>query len=164
MQRIMGLSAFHEELVQFLEKNIAFPELTETYQSLLGSETAFLEQSLLKAFAPYGMRIYRGLPRFYRREKGSESVLKKDFSDLPALKKLAAEQFVFPLYRGCPLPLSQKVTVFTWVIGDGLGDFVAASETIEILQARFPVFEFSWIILLPKAYSSFQVAKEYPTH
>lgn len=60
---------------------------------------------------------------------------KETFSHLPSLKKIYLEKALCFLYGLFPLKHTINVTIFTWVIGDGLGDFSAQIETAKILLA-----------------------------
>lgn len=58
---------------------------------------------------------------------------KESFSHLPSLKRLYIEKALCYLYSEISLKHSIKVSLFTWVIGDGLGDFSAQIETAKVL-------------------------------
>ncbi len=58
---------------------------------------------------------------------------KESFSHLPSLKRLYLEKALCHLYKSFPLKHIVNVTLFTWVIGDGLGDFSAQIETAKAL-------------------------------
>ncbi|MES2200229.1 MAG: hypothetical protein V4489_08690 [Chlamydiota bacterium] len=60
---------------------------------------------------------------------------KESFSHLPSLKRIYLEKALCHLYRAHPLNQTINVTLFTWVIGDGLGDFSAQIETAKVLLA-----------------------------
>lgn len=53
--------------------------------------------------------------------------------DFPSLKRTWIEKAVANLYMKSPLPAKPKVTLFTWVMGDGLGDFSAQIEAAHSL-------------------------------
>ncbi len=72
----------------------------------------------------------------------------KAFSHIPSLKKAYLEKALCKLYAEHPLKKPVKVCLFTWVIGDGLGDFSAQTETAKTLLAAS--FEVSLISLHPR--------------
>lgn len=128
-----------------------------------------LEKKLLDAFCQKeagenALRIYRGLPRLYRADRPSDSRVKKNFTHLPTLKRLAAEKAVFRIYDSLPLPEDARVTLLTWVISDGWGDYIAAFESIELLRNRFPDLELSWVVFVPSRLGSPQVPQGCKTH
>jgi hypothetical protein len=114
-----------------------------------------MERVLLDAFdkGTSLVKIYRGLPRVYRRERPSESRIKEAFAHLPSLRRSLAEDLIFPLYESFPIPPDTHVSLFTWVIGDGWGDWIAAKEALHILQEQFPSIAFHWIALVPKKFA-----------
>lgn len=61
---------------------------------------------------------------------------KKSFSHLPSLKRVYLEKALCHLYKSFPLKHTPNVTLFTWVIGDGLGDFSAQIETAKALLSE----------------------------
>jgi hypothetical protein len=159
------LGSFHTELLEFLQRGLkercgevsgdpnvregALPlaEIIESYQHLFGAkESILLEKTLLesfpaKDFVELGLtrsfpRVYRGLPRLYHRNYPTQSMIKKDFTYLPSLKRVAATKALYSLYG--KIPVQGKVTIFTWVLGDGLGDYVAAKEFMSLIRARLP--------------------------
>ena len=138
--------------------DVPFPlsEIIENYQHLFSEKgPVHLDKKLLEAFSPkeFALKVYRGLPRIYQRDNPAVSHVKKDFSSLPGLKRLAAMRFLLPLYDKRPLPPGSKVSLFTWVISDGWGDLIAAKEVFAILKDRFPSLSLSWIALVPKKLS-----------
>lgn len=138
------------------DKPMPLDQIIENYQYLF-HETGpiHIERRLFEVFTPreYALKVYRGLPRVYQKDSPAQNHVKKDFSHLPILKKLAAERFVFPLYENQPLSPGAKVCLLTWVIGDGWGDWVGAKEALEILKDRFPEVSFDWVALVPKGLS-----------
>jgi hypothetical protein len=148
------LEALHDSLSK---GQIPLNQIVDNYQQLFISQGAFqLEKSLQKAFKPkdfvelgltrYYPRIYRGLPRFYNKDHASESHIKDNFTHLPSLKREMLNRALFSLYN--KVPLKGKVTLFTWVMPDGLGDFVAAIEVMRLLKGRLPDLEIQLIGLV----------------
>jgi hypothetical protein len=155
------LGPFHTELLKFLKSEpergrlLPLTEIFDQVQHVFGSKI-HLEKSLLEAMPPkefiqeglsrYYPRIYRGLPRLYSKENPSLSQIKKNFSHLPSLKKEAVAKAVYSLYG--KVPAKGKVVLFTWVMGDGLGDYVAAVEVFRILKGKFPNLHLKMIALV----------------
>lgn len=132
-------------------------EIIENYQHLFGSKgPVHIEKTLSEAFpakdfielglSRYYPRIYRGLPRLYYRDQPSQSHIKRNFTHLPSLKKQALSKVLFSLYSKCSA--KGKVTLFTWVINDGLGDFVAATEVLRLLKGRLPELDIRFVALV----------------
>ncbi len=61
---------------------------------------------------------------------------KESFAHLPSLKRIYLEKALCHLYKSFPLKYTPNVTLFTWVIGDGLGDFSAQIETAKALLSN----------------------------
>lgn len=133
----------------------------ETYR-FDGQGSLQLEKRLIEAFpepecaelglAPFLPRMYRGLPRVYRRENPSQGSLKKHFNDLPSLKVLAAEKALCSLYWDAAPQPQDAVALFVWVIGDGLGDYAAALESLRLLQGQFPSLDVRLYACLPERF------------
>lgn len=164
---------FQSDLTQALEPGSAdvplpLPQIIDQYNYLIGSRGAIhLELKLLesfpeKEFAELGLshyypRIYRGLPRLYYKENASLSRVKSHFAHLPSLKRIAVEKALFSLY-GSYKPKSGKVVLFTWVISDGFGDWVAAQEICQILRHALPQVEIDLVAFMPERFRA-QVAE-----
>ena len=69
------------------------------------------------------------------RENGE---IKKDFSHLPFLKRLYIEKTLFHLYSNFQSTNEVGIVIFTWVIGDGLGDYFVQIETANLLYKELP--------------------------
>ena len=145
-------------------------EIVEDYQYLFDVRgPLYPEKKLIDALSSKEakedrIRVYRGLPRVYKREHPADSRLKKPFVHLPTLKKLAAEKAIFKLYSDIQLPQTAKVSLFTWVIGDGWGDYIAGMESIEVLRRRFADLQLGWVVLFPRRLGSPPVPKGAKTH
>ena len=142
-----------------VSSDIALPldEIIENYQHLFNDKgPVYLEKVVMEAFSPqefielglwrYYPRMYRGLPRLYHRDFPAQSHIKKPFTHMSSLKKQAAMRALYSLYS--KLAVSGCVTLFTWVINDGLGDYVAASEVMMLLRARFPNLDLRFVGLI----------------
>jgi len=117
-----------------------------------------VERKLIDAFSSekldFDFRIYRGLPRLHHVADPSKWKIKKHFSDLSSLKRLIAEKAVLRLYGQCEVEKDSKISLFTWVIGDGFGDYIAAVEAAQLLRGRFPHLDIQMIVLIPERLSS----------
>jgi hypothetical protein len=98
------------------------------------SEKEFSDEGLSRFFP----RIYRGLPRLYRKDNPSVSRIKKNFTSLASLKSLSVDRALFSLYEGKWVPEASRIGILTHVLPDGLGDWIAATETASILAAKWP--------------------------
>ena len=121
------------------------------------NESEFIELGLEKYFP----KIYRGLPRYYARDDASESHLKPNFTTLSDLRWLSVDRAVFSLYEGKATKKRNKIGIFTWVIADGLGDWVAAQEAAHILKAKMPWLE---IHLFPVSQREILPSPDFKTH
>lgn len=152
------------------DKLLPLDEIIENYQYFFSSKgSVHLEKTLMEAFptkefielglARFYPRIYRGLPRLYDRKNPSVSHIKKDFTHLPSLKKQALSKALFSLYG--KMPAIGKVTLFTWVINDGMGDFIAAVEILRLLKGRLPDLDLHFVCLIQeKALGSFTLPEQ----
>lgn len=137
---------------QSIEEEAPLDQIVQHYQELWTEKNAihverqwmnsfsgkeFAELGLLKYFP----KMYRGLPRLYHREDPSSSRIKKNFSHLPTLKALSVDRALFSLYEKVPLKRKMRVAILTWVMTDGLGDWVAAKEAAVILHENLPNLE-----------------------
>ncbi|MDE3045146.1 MAG: hypothetical protein KGJ02_00660 [Verrucomicrobiota bacterium] len=163
------ISPFYREVFSLLRQNGAevdsgapLHEIIHNYHQRLKEEHSFrIELQWMNSFSQkefqeagllaYFPRIYRGLPRFYDREDPSCSRIKKNFSHLPTLKALSVDRALFSLYEGVPLEKKMRVAFLTWVIPDGLGDWIAAKEAAALLQAQFPEIELHWFVLTSRS-------------
>lgn len=156
-------SPLHEQWRILLEQRYA------PYAPLTGGDCVALERGLFQALSgkemgEAKMRIYRGLPRLYNILRPADARVKRDFSNLAQLKKLAVEKKIFQTYRTCPMPAHAKVSLFTWVRKNGWSDYFVALEAVEILQSAFPELELSWVVLFPSGLGSPIIPKGCKTH
>lgn len=133
-----------------------FPEILDKYQHLVSQTKKDLKQTPIQEtllMREYLGKISRGLPRLYNRYNPTQSFVKKDFSDLGVLKKLADEKTLLPRFEKFPIPKEAKVCLFTYMLPDGWGDLIAVKEVFQILKARFPHLHLKTILCVPKAFS-----------
>ena len=117
-----------------------------------------LEQKLLHAFPDSEMsalhlkslRMVRGLPRLYRKNQPQITKLKPNFSYLPSLKRSAAVKSLFSLYGQTVIPTDAKMTILSWVIPDGWGDYYASIEAARLIKSAFPTMEIRLIAMSDK--------------
>lgn len=132
-------------------------EIIDNYQHLFNDKgPVYLEKVVMEAFpvkdfvklglGRYYPRMYRGLPRLYHRDFPTQSHIKKPFTHLPSLKKQAVSRALYSLYS--KVPAVGTVTLFTWIINDGLGDYVAAIEVMMLLEACFPALDVRFVGLV----------------
>lgn len=156
-----GIDPKLETLWNDLPQNAPLPlhEIIEKYQDLfLEKESVHLEKTLLEAFPSKDFidlgltrtypRVYRGLPRLYLKDQPSQSRVKPDFLSLANLKRQAVARACLSLYG--KIHTFGKVTLFTWVMKDGYGDFVAGIEVVRILRARLPEVQIHFLALVPE--------------
>lgn len=141
------------------DQSLKLGEILENYQQLLNAKgPIYLEKVLMDSFpakdfaelglARYFPRMYRGLPRLYDPNSPSQSHIKKHFTSLSHLKRGIAAKALFSLYEN--LAVKGVVTIFTWVIDDGLGDYMAALELLEILRNSLPSIRLQLVLLIEK--------------
>ncbi len=104
------------------------------------------EQSLLNSFP--SLKINRGLPRIYQRSNPSINYVKKEFSQLDVVKKLVLEKTLLPRYKPNK---NAKICLFTFMLSDGWGDFIAHKEIAKILANQYPIVQS--IVCVPKGFS-----------
>ncbi len=144
------LQKFHRTIKN--QDGSSFNEIIGDYQHIFSErdpihiERRWMNSFSEKEFSDVGLgryfpKIYRGLPRLYDRNDPSRSWIKKNFTNLADLKRLAIDRAVFSLYEGkarfCPM----KIGILTHVLLDGFGDWVAATEAASILSAKWPFLE-----------------------
>jgi len=178
----MATSSFQSELIAHLEnefkrrssqggmplasadESMPVSEIVDHYRHLFSSNgQVHLEKKVMdsfpqKEFQELGMvrylpKIVRGLPRLYQSAHPAQSQIKNHFAHLPSLRKAAMEKAVFSLYETIPLDSDAKVSLFTYVIRDGLGDYSASLEAAQILKERFPHLELHQVVLMPEQLS-----------
>lgn len=152
----MQVGLFHAQLQNFLEeKGLHLQELIYGQGAPAILEKKWLETFSEKEFAelnilPYFPRMVRGLPRLYHRDDPSQCRLKTHFTDFPSLKRLGAERAFLSLFEQISVAKGSKISLFTYVMGDGWGDLIAAWEVIQIFKERFKELEIRWIAILPE--------------
>lgn len=161
-QRLIAQSTASSEVI------LPWTEIVDQYHGLFEAKGDLrLEASLFNAFAQkdakeHGLRMYRGLPRLYQADRPSNSKLKKYFSDLATLKRLAVEKSAFRIYDSFPLPEFSRVSFFTWV--SNWDDYAAGCKVVETIEERFPELELSWIVLVPSRKRHLRIPKGCKTH
>lgn len=158
---------FQEELLKTVQLGETSPGKTlqgilEQYNFLIGSRGAIhVESKLLEALHPkdfaelglsaYFPKIYRGVPRLYKKDNPSVSRIKPSFAHLPSLKRSAIEKALYSLY-GNVEPKKGNLVVFTWVIFDGLGDWVASQHIVRLLKEAMPRVQIHHVVFMPKRF------------
>ncbi len=114
-KRIETAAGHDPELHHFQEKiqgfrnsgSLPLQDVVENYQYLFTARGPLhLEKRLIEAFSDkeMGVRIYRGLPRLYRKLSPTDSKLKKHFTNLRTLLRLGAEKAICSVYEGMEHP------------------------------------------------------------
>lgn len=130
--------------------DLAFTDLLGNYHKLIQKKDTLLEKSFLELCSTNHWKVLRGLPRIYRRDNPLQSEIKKEFSHLGVLKNLASEKTSLPLYENVKLPEDAKICLFTYMLSDGWGDFIALQEAFKILKNRFPKISIQSVLCVPK--------------
>lgn len=118
--------------------DLSFTEIINNYQQLVLKKNTLLEKNFLELSSTHNWKILRGLPRVYHRDHPLQSEIKKEFSHLGSLKKLGLEKTSLPLYQNIEIPKGARICLFTYMLSDGWGDFIAMQEAYKILTTRFP--------------------------
>jgi len=140
------MSDFHEDLSLFLKEKEKKEENLEARLLKVFSETEAKELGLPLSVYPH---MLRGLPRFYDRENPAKSLVKPAFKNLNSLKRHWIEKAIFSLYQDVQIPAS-TLSLFTWVMNDGMGDYYAQKEAEEIIKGRFPQVTIQRLSFLPR--------------
>ena len=163
------LQKLHDRLDR--QEGFALTEIIDDYQQIFSHrgpihiENRWMNSFWEKEFKEVGLeryfpKIYRALPRLYHRDDPSRSRIKKNFTRLSDLRRLAVDRAVYSLYEGSVEPQKARIGIVTHVLPDGLGDWVAANETATLLAAKFPWLEIHLFAIttreLPKYNGSFQ--------
>lgn len=142
--------------------------LTQLFTNATQDEDLKLEEALEasignKELLPFNCipKVIGTLPRLYRRGSSPTSKIKDHFNDLPSLKRLYIDKALLSLYSSYTPKETASVVIFTWVIGDGWGDYFAQIETAKVLRKQFPNLTIQLLTLvhdkqtLPKTECSF---------
>jgi len=120
------------------KSTVPFADIIHNYQQLVLRKNTILEKNFLELCSAHNWKILRGLPRVYHRDHPLQSEIKKEFSHLGSLKKLGLEKGSLPLYQNLEIPKGSKICLFTYMLSDGWGDFIAMQEAYKILKVKFP--------------------------
>jgi hypothetical protein len=134
------------------EESLSFQKVLDIYHQIFSEKKSQqLEQKLLEAFPQkeFPLKISRGLPRLFYKNNPSLSHIKKEFSHLPSLKRLALDKFLLPRYLLKQIPKGAKICLFTYVLADGWGDFIAHKEVFHLLKKHFPNLSIQSIVCIP---------------
>ncbi len=153
-----------QNLFKSISEKMALPEIIENYHHFIEKggqiqiEKALIDSFSLKEFIDLGLaryfpRVYRGLPRVFLKNLPTESKIQKEFTHLPSLKFQALSKTLMSLYA--KVKLMGKVTLFTYVLSDGMGDFIAAVEALRLLKGRLHDLDLHFVALVPKSLLSF---------
>ncbi len=92
--------------------------------------------------------FYQKLPRNKNTHSSSVDEIKKNHAHFPSLKRHCIDKALLYFYENLPIPTGKKVVLFTWVMSDGIGDYVAQYEASQILKKALPGVDFYTISLL----------------
>lgn len=174
------LSPFHKEMFSFLRRHVDdragqipasleeamkegtaldLDQVVSDVHKILGEGEGALEWRWISSisqneFNELGLkfpRIYRGLPRLYHRDDPSRSIIRENFRNLSALKKGLIDRAIVSLYEGVKLKGPFQITLLVWVIPDGLGDWIAAVETAEMIRGAIPEANVQILAVTPRA-------------
>ncbi len=131
----------------------------ESYQNFQKDETC-LEKALLSSVsiedfetlnlgAHLFPKMFRGLPRFYDRNDPAISQVKPHFKNFLSLKRQYIDKALMHLYQDVVVEKAH-ITILTWVMNDGLGDFFASVEIAKLIKESIPQLDVHLITFLPK--------------
>lgn len=96
------------------------------------------------------LNIYQGLPRYSEPNYPKHLFVKQEFSDLSILKKYCVNKALLSTYSNLEFHLTHSLTLFTYVVPGGLGDYFAQQLLKKILREKFPFLKISTITLIHK--------------
>lgn len=96
------------------------------------------------------LTIYQGLPRYSKPSYPRHVFVKQEFSDLSVLKKRCIDKALLSVYNQRPLYNAHSITLFTYVVPGGLGDYFANQFLKKTLKKKFPFLKISTICLIHK--------------
>ncbi len=114
-----------------------FYEELEAYEDQTDPIARLKKEIPLELFYELDVPLY-AVPKIHRRAP---------FEDLPSLKRHYIDRAILSLYRGVDIPLD-KITLFTWVIADGVGDWSLEERFAQQINKFFPSTEIYLISLL----------------
>ena len=94
--------------------------------------------------------LYQQLPRYSNGDGTSLDEIKCPFTSLATLKRHIIDKAVLSLYETVSAPKDKKIVLFTYVMEDGLGDFIAQRQALSILKEEFA--DIQCIVLAPSQY------------
>lgn len=107
-----------------------------------------MEKEIAQLRAPGLPKVLRGLPRLYSLQDRKISKIKSPFNNFHLIKSRYLEKLSLPLYQLPSLPATTRITLFTWVMEDGWGDYYTQLDAAELLSKAFPNITISLITLL----------------
>lgn len=132
-----------EQLIGALEEGDAH-HLEEALQASINAQE-LLDLGIPARSLP---KVYGRLPRLYHHKTPAVSRIKEGFRYLPALKRQFIDKALLHLYASYSIPADKPVVLFTWVIGDGWGDYFAQVEAAKILRRHFPSLSLHLVTLV----------------
>lgn len=99
---------------------------------------------------PYAMpHLYQRLPSINGDGKSLDEI-KRPFTNLAILKRHIIDKALLSLYETASFPKDKRITLFTYVMEDGLGDYIAQRHALSILKEEFA--DIQCIVLAPSQY------------
>lgn len=158
LQELTDISSFKKQLQSELQNhNFSLENIITNYHHFIAGKKAIaLEKVLMDAFSKTQspLKMYRGLPRIYKKQDPTFFKIKPEFSNLKILKYLIAENLVCQEYENKSIDKKSKIALITQVLPDGFGDLIAHNNSLEILREKFPGVEITSILCIPENCSS----------
>jgi len=159
---------FHDEVLKLMSEEMLDKSITSSkdflsevasYQKIQKAD-ACLEKALLNSVSMEDFeklnigahlfpKMFRGLPRFYDRNDPANSSVKPHFKNFLSLQRQHIDKALMHLYQDVKVEKAQ-VTILTWVMNDGMGDFYASIEIAKLIKENMPQLDVHLITLLPK--------------
>jgi hypothetical protein len=151
-----------KDVFNFIERFNAFSFSTKEKnieKEIIISKKEWKQLNLPKYVIP---RIYQHIPRCYNRYDKKENFIQSEFRNIKDLKRCYIDKALLFCYDKVEI-VDGKITLFTWVMPDGIGDLLAQYKTAKIINKKYPSIEISLVVLIkeeekiPKEFNEFQI-------
>lgn len=134
------MSLFHEEMDLYMNQECSLEQQIELWME----RQEYNYRDIPKSFLP---KFYQCLPR----QKERPTSYREEFSDREVIKKLLLQKMNLYFFPKQSWALKKKITLFTYVMEDGMGDLIASNQIKYILQKE-GFTSVMQVLMLPEKY------------
>ncbi len=138
-------SIFKKELLSFLKDTLQIDEndLSKCVSSFNNFDLENYLEALLKDVD------LDKFPKYIIPKVHKKFPFNNDFQAINSIKRCFIDNFINHFYKDIDIP-NVKITLFTWVMPDGMGDLYCQEKTYKLLDERFKNIDISQIFLVEK--------------